>query len=89
MYRLVTFGIVKNLLWKVDKTVEQLRSIGAQKLTLDYFPAFRTFGSSRGEGVNWQYRYGYLLLGDIPDPETALEIYTNRRRGCFTYWELP
>lgn len=59
----------------VDDNLKLERSMqeGINNLKLGYFPAVRNFDSSRHEGLNWKYTYGYWVLSDAEDSDSSFE----------------
>ena len=54
---------------KLETAMQQ----GILSLKLGYFPAMRNYDSSRTEGLNWKYTYGYWVLSDIEDSGSVFE----------------
>ena len=60
-------------LFNNNSKLENAMHQGIQTLKLGYFPAVRNYDSSRSEGLNWRYTYGYWVLSDIEDSGSNFE----------------
>lgn len=60
-------------LFNNNSKLESAMQQGLLSLKLGYFPAMRNYDSSRNEGLNWRYTYGYWVLSDIEDSSSVFE----------------
>ena len=67
-------GLLQN-----NSTLEAAMREGIQSLKLGYFPAVRNYDSSRNEGLNWRYTYGYWVFSDVEDDDSVME----RKAGSY------
>ena len=67
------FGALIKLMLKMKVNVDEVIQFGINGLTLGYFPAIRTYDDNRNVGLNWEYRYGFWVLTDIPDTDSEFE----------------
>ena len=74
----IVFKMLQSLIHDNSK-LERAMQEGINSLKLGYFPAIRSFDSSRSEGLNWKYTYGFWVISDLEDTDSILE----RRAGSF------
>ena len=60
-------------LFNNNSKLETAMQQGILSLKLGYFPAMRNYDSSKTEGLNWRYTYGYWVLSDIEDSGSVFE----------------
>ena len=68
-------------LFNNNSKLENAMHQGIQSLKLGYFPAVRNYDSSRNEGLNWRFSYGYWVLSDIEDSGSVFERLAGSLHG--------
>ncbi len=68
----MVFKPLQELIHDNTKLEDAMRE-GVKELNLGYFPAVRNYDTSRNEGLNWRFTYGYWVLSDVEDDDSSFE----------------